>query len=131
MITCGWNRLASPAHGLSTQADIYREGDSRFNSSTPELRSKVLTNCGLELQHMACVEARGLRGRHIAVLLSRCDMQIARHVQNTDTHGAEAQLESIVNRWGKDTLSALCDVHDAAIEGGSVEQVCAHALNLV
>eukprot|EP00892_Ulva_mutabilis_P003834 jgi/Ulvmu1/1822/UM119_0040.1 len=56
--------------------------------------------------------------------------EITRHIYNTQTHGADAQLQRIVDRWGIKTLSALREFHDDAAERGSIGHVCAHARNL-
>lgn len=57
-------------------------------------------------------------------------VQITRHVRNTETQGIDVQLESIINRWGMKTISALCELHDEAHGRSRADLVCAHALRL-
>lgn len=65
-----------------------------------------------------------------AVCYDRAAVQIERHISNTETQGTDAQLESVVNRWGIKTLSALCELCDGVKHEGRIELVCAHALRL-
>lgn len=58
-----------------------------------------------------------------------CDMvQISKHVRNMARHGESDRVEYLIQRWGKDTLMELCEVHEMLGLKPSPAVTCSHAL---